>query len=577
MRRLTRRGVVIPLFAALLYVGFTVLFTYPAWRDPAHLTIGYPGDTYKFVGFLSWYPFALTHGLNPLHLSWMNLPTGSNAMWDTTMQIPSVIIWPITLLAGAIPAYNAVALLGLASDGFCTFLWLRRHVSAGPAFAGGMLVAFGPYSGARAYGHLNLFLFFAVPLMLMVVEDMLREPHRKRVWRGITLGALAAVQLFLTEEILLLAAIGIAAAAVITAVLSPRRIGEWARALAPAAGVALLAFVLIAGPALAYQFFGPLVPHKQLQPLDVYVNDLVNFIQPTSATAISPGGPRPDLYTVAWTGNWIEWNGYIGIPMLLLGLFAAVRWGRERWLLVVSLTTLAVAVLSLGPHLHVNGRVLHIPLPSIVFAHLPVVNNMAPARLGLVMDFGVAALLATCIHRALRVSGWPRRAAALLPSAVACASLFPAVGVPAASPPVPAYFAANGDVHRLTPGTVALVFPIPYVGTAESAVPAVWQAVSGFQFKLVSGAGNSVSPTKDPTFGAQIFPLRCVTDDLQLAGTATGCGPVDSTVRAQLSQLKVHVVIVGPETPNQDAVVRYFTSLLGVGPSFDQGVMLWTL
>jgi len=56
----------------------------------------------KFMEFLGWYPLAISHGLNPLLNTYVNLPHGSDMMWDTTIPFVAVTLWPVTALLGGL-------------------------------------------------------------------------------------------------------------------------------------------------------------------------------------------------------------------------------------------------------------------------------------------------------------------------------------------------------------------------------------------------------------------------------------------------------------------------------------------
>jgi hypothetical protein len=566
------------LAAAAVYVAAAIALTLPAWAHPLSSTIGDPGDSDKFMGFLAWFPFAVTHGHNPLHMTWIDLPTGINAMWDTTMPFAAFLVWPVRALLGIVAAYNALLLGALALNGLCTFLWLRRHTRYHlAALVGGLLMVAGPYAAARSYGHLNLVLYFPLPLMFLVLEDIVREPKVRSLRRGMYLGVLAAIQLLCTEEALALAAVALFIALALAAAFAPRQ--AWRRLLqsGPAVLGVAVGFVVVGGLPLAYQFLGPSVVHGAIQPPDLYVNDLLNFIVPTSATAISLGGPGMlSGPVVPWTGNPIEWNAYIGIPLLLTFGFTMARWWRNRWLLVLGMTALAMIVLSLGPHLHVNG-VDHtrFPLPERLLDKLSVFDNILPNRFSLLMDFGLAGVLAVFIDHVLRAADRRHRVVGAAAVVLVAVSLWPGI-VPASAAVVPRYFQSGGDVARIPSGTAVLVFPIPYVGPPSTAEPALWQAVADFRFKMVSGASISAGPDGTESFGSTAEPLKCVVDSLQTAGSADACNTPPSAILDQLHSLAVRYVIMGP-TPHQAEISAYLTSLTGRSPISDQGVLTWTL
>ncbi len=149
-------------------VWTTALLTFPAWLNPTTKWIGVAGDPMKFMEFRGWYPLAISHGLNPLLNSYVNLPGGSNMMWDTTMPLAAVCLWPVTAVSGVIAAWNVGVVAALVLDGWCTLpvahAAMSRHAVA--AWMGGLLMVLGPYAAARAHGHLNLLVFFLMPLLV---------------------------------------------------------------------------------------------------------------------------------------------------------------------------------------------------------------------------------------------------------------------------------------------------------------------------------------------------------------------------------------------------------------------------
>ena len=203
------------------YLVSAIALSLPVWAHPATEWPGGPGDPMLSMGFLGWNPFALSHGLNPLHDTFVNLPAGVNMAWNTTMPLASVVLWPVTAVFGVIAAYNTGMAAALALDGWCTFLWLRRRVRLQvAAWIGGLMMVLGPFAASRASAHLDLVLFFPVPLLLIALESAIRDPRRPLRW-GALIGLLCAVQFFLTEEVLALFVVAVGTAVVIAAVLFP--------------------------------------------------------------------------------------------------------------------------------------------------------------------------------------------------------------------------------------------------------------------------------------------------------------------------------------------------------------------
>jgi hypothetical protein len=148
--------------------------------------------------------------------------------------------------------------------------------------------------------------------------------------------------------------------------------------------------------------------------------------------------------------------------------------------------------------------------------------------------------------------------------------------VPAAQQPIPRFFQAGGDVNRLSIGTVALVFPVPYAGPPSTAAPSLWQAAADFRLKLVSATSISAAPTGAVAFGSTVEPLTCVATSLQLRGTADLCRTTPMAVLSQLRALGVRLVILAP-SPHQADIVAYVTALIGTPPHPDEGVLVWSV
>jgi hypothetical protein len=204
-----------------------------------------------------------------------------------------------------------------------------------------------------------------------------------------------------------------------------------------------------------------------------------------------------------------------------------------------------------------------------------VFDNILPNRFSLLIDLGLAAVLATFVDCVLSAR---RRFVAISGTALVAAvavAWWPAL-VPASHQPIPRYFQGGGDVNRLSVGTAALVFPVPYAGPPETAEPSLWQAAADFRLKLVSVTSISAAPTGAVAFGSTVEPLTCVATSLQLRGTADVCRTTPMAVLSQLRALHVSLVILGP-SPHQADIVAYVTALIGSPPQQDQGVLIWSV
>lgn len=557
------------LLALAGYAAAALLVTAPAWLHATTSLSGNVGDPYKFIDWLAWIPHAISQLHNPFFTGAVDAPRGVNLAWEGTVPLGGLVVWPVTATLGPLAAYNVWLLIALTLDGWCTYLWLRMHVRPVAAFVAGLTVALGPYLVVHGYGHLNLVSAFPIPLLFLVVERFLRGAMRW--WRaGIWAGVLAAAQLYLAEELFVLAVTAVAAGLVAAVITGPACLRRRPAKLPGAVGLAVLTAAILAGPMLAFQFFGPLQVRSAIQPPNVYVTDLQNVVVPTALTWLHPGALSPQLAS-SWTGNIGEQTGYIGIPMLLTSVYALCRWWREHAVRAMALATLMLAVLSLGPHLHIGG-VSSVALPGLVFGHLPVLDNLLPGRLSLVVALGLAWILGITLDRTVFTA--PRKAVvggAL--SVLSIVSLAPAAPIPTSTPPLPSYFTASNGARAYPEGTVALVAPYIDDGGA-TAVPMLWQAASDFHLSLIDGLAITVAPNGHPTFAVD-SPLRTAFHSIQVSGAAPEeSQQLKDTLTQTLNDDRVSLIVVGP-MPHREVAEAFVAWLAGTPGVQVDGVTVW--
>ncbi len=566
------------------YVLVALFLTIRVWQHPTTEYIGFPSDPMMFMEFLGWFPFAISHGLNPLHNSYVNLPGGSNMMWATTVPLLSVLLWPVTVVFNVMTSWNVAVFSLLVLNGYCTFIWVRRHVRHGlAAWFGSLMLVVGPYSIFRAQAHLNLLAFFPVPLLFVEVEKLVAKESTPRAG-GTRIGLLVAVELLCSEDLVSMAIVVLALALFIGALVYRKEIAMQVWRLIKSLPSFTLVFLLVAGAPLGYQFLGPGRLVGLFHPPDVFVTDLVNVVIPGYFEALRPSFAAN--LASHWSAGFGESESYIGIPLLVICVFVGVRWRQDPWVKVVSFGTLAVLILSFGSYLHVDGVVEGaVPLPGRLLAMLPVFENILPVRFDLFVDFGLAALAGVFIDRVVLDRSVRRegRVAASVAVILACVTLTPKSPLIVYRPEIPAYFLPGGDSGSLAPGSIALV--VPYGDGDNSEEPMLWQAVSGFRFKMVAGdmetAGRNGVPMEGRTLWGTGLPIDCVFQYLQDGKPFGSCTarPVRA-VRSALDKLRVAVIIMGPMDYGNDPalappVIRFLSDVAGRRPQADQGALIW--
>ena len=303
-------------------------------------------------------------------------------------------------------------------------LWLAYPLSATSAFfvlrywtgsqlagaCGGLLYGFSAYVVGQGLGHLNLSFVPLPPLIFLALHEIIvRQRGRPLRW-GVILGLLAAAQFLISAEILFTTGMVSLLGVVILALARPRlitrsRLQLASRALLPAA---VIAGGLVSYP-LYFQLAGPLRIKGPAQGtiMNPFRADLLGPFVPTFLQRFSPAAAV--RLGNSFTDYQVDENGsYLGIPLVLLALWCAARFRRDRWVLLAACLALASFVLSLGPRLVVAAHETAIPLPFDLIGPLPLVQDVLPVRLSqyqsffvaVVVAFGMADWLAGDDHRA---------------------------------------------------------------------------------------------------------------------------------------------------------------------------------
>jgi hypothetical protein len=559
----------LPVVAVLLaHLALAFALFAPAWAHPTTTLIGDQLDSAPHAWLLAWPGYAIAHGHNPLFSDWIGAPTGANLAWSAQVTLPGLASSPIRAVSGPVVAFNLVMTLGPALTAFTAYLLARRFGLSHLAAALGSLVAgFTPYvTSHAAAGHANLVTVLGVPLLALLLDSIVVRQGRAPWLLGALLGLLAAAQAYTAEEVLateaIAACVGLAALALVAGRVQRdlhvrRAARRLLRALAVAAPVAL---VLIA-PLLWMQFLGPQRITGALQPQGVYVTDLANLVVPTQVQAIAPD--RAQQVAAGFSGNSGEWSGYVGLPLLVLAGAVAV-WQRHRLLVRwAAITAAAMAVLSLGPRLHIAGHVTAIPLPWRAVSGLPLLDSVLPGRLMLYVFVLLALLLAVFVD-ALRSHGIVVTAAGAALLTLVAISLAPRLPFPTQEPDVPRFF-TTAAVQHIPDGATALILP----SVTQQAM--LWQAEAGMRFRMVGGWFFAPDAQGHVHDGPPSTPLSDAVTAIE-AGAPQGPPLNDDTRNAYRDQLRrdgVTAIVVTPQEPNHAAVVEFFTQLAGTPPLSD--------
>jgi hypothetical protein len=454
--------------------------------------IGVLDDPQIPIWSFGWWLRSIEHGTNPFvtHLVWA--PSGVDLVWVNTVPALSVAFAPLTALLGPAASYDVAAVLLPALSAWTCFL-LCRHLTGRfwPSLVGGYLFGFSAYEIGHVLGQPQLTAVFVVPLVALVLVQRIVDGLSTRRF-VVELGLLLALQVYLATEITFTLTIVLVLALVVAYLAAPERRPAITGSLAPLAGAYVLAGVL-AAPVLYYALTDLRV--AGFQPPEAYTADLLNLVIPSHLEAFGAGWARSIAHH--FPGNSTEQGALIGIPLLVIVvLYARARWRTHAARFLLAALALAV-FLSFGPWLSVDGHKT-IPLPTLIGRnslsipglgrhYLPLFDNVLPVRFALYASLAGAAIaavwMATTRSRILRV---------LLPAlAVLLLVPNPGAGVWTTGFSVPAFFTAKAYRSCLAPGETVLPEPIGQGGQAT-----LWQAESGFHFRLAGGRLQTSPPTE---------------------------------------------------------------------------------
>ncbi|MBJ7594175.1 MAG: hypothetical protein JF886_04805 [Candidatus Dormibacteraeota bacterium] len=561
---------------ALVLVGFLLLalaIFLPADLHATSVMIGATtADNSQHAWFLRWFPYALATHHNPLFTTNLIAPGGVNLMWNTWIPLPALLLSPLTLLLGPVASFDIAVTLGVALSAWCASLaasrFLRRRWAAVLA---GAAYGFSPFIFDQSYtGHSNMVIAVVPPLMLLLLDTILVRQTTAPRRAGLLFGALMIAQFFITEELLASEMVLVIVGITSLALMHRRALGPRWRHVAACFGWALALFIPVVAYPVWFQFFGPQVPHQLIADKNFFVTDLLNVFLPSTAQGVEPSFAR-DIAS-HYAGNSGEWGGYVGIPMLAVVAWTARQQWRRPLVRVLCISAAAAVVLSFGSTLHVGGSNTHIPLPAAILAHLPVLDNLVPAR------FAVYVALFTALLFGVFVDSLPaRRGSArvvMLVTVLIAAAFVPPLPFPTRAAVTPAFFTAS---HApLVPGSTVLVVPFSHDFYSTQAV--LWQAEAGMWFSMPEG----YIINRQPSGAAAQGPPSSVTGSTLMAiaagkaADATVDAPTRRSILGELRTWNISAVVLGPMDQHGAEMRTFLADLLGAAPVDRDGVAVWS-
>ena len=158
-------------------------------------------DPNFYVWSLRWWPYAISHGLNPLFTHQIAAPTGHSLAWGTTVPPISLLATPLTAAAGPVVAFNLLTAVALPISAWAAFLLCRRITGRfWPAFAGGAVFGFSSYLSMHTdAGQLNILYSLLLPILGYLIVRWYEASISARAF-VILAGIVLALQFYLFLE-----------------------------------------------------------------------------------------------------------------------------------------------------------------------------------------------------------------------------------------------------------------------------------------------------------------------------------------------------------------------------------------
>jgi hypothetical protein len=553
--------------------------TWRLWSDPAGREVsGNSGDVALLAWFMRYSAQAVSHGHVPgLVTTGLNAPQGINAMWNVSLLLPGVLLSPVTLLAGPFTSLNILLTAGFAGSAASLFFVLRRWgASVTAAALGGAVYGFSPALLASGLGHFQMQFAVLPPLIIDAVLRIVTGRGRA-VRTGIWLGLLTAAQVFIGEELLVDTVVAAGVMLVVLAVSQPRAAIKAVRsrglAILAGLGTAVALAAVICGYPLWVQFLGPLREHGSPWHVPEFHSYLYGFVTPsggllfrTSASAaIAARYPEPMP----------EYLAYLGWPLLIVALAAAVAFWRDPKVRLTALTFAILELFTLGAVSPRHG--LSYPatlLPWHWLQGLPVLSQVLPDRFAILADGAAAALLAFALDRARLLASRTkrRRLIGALAITVAVLAVLPLVPRPVPAEAVgqaPAGWQAAFAKLGLAAHGHVLVIPDLYD-------PMRWQAETGVPGSMVGG-GDFIEPNETGQATSYIYNRLSTVEYLTTLWQGSGRerAPSPSQIRQDLAYWRLSAIVT--VTGRNSRLARFLTREFGP-PAVQVGdVLAWRI
>lgn len=452
-----------------IYAVLTVILTWPVVAKMTTHIAGAGGDPWQTLWRMEEKTRAVNQAMREGTLAeYVKYEFGGGG----EARLVNLSVWPwlpLTELAGNVAAYNIIWLLSFVLSGYGMYLlvrWLVKEYGAeetekkegnqikwapimaeAPAFLAGLAYMTLPYHAAHAMGHFGAMQIQWLPLIILTGWSQIRAP---KAWKAIILTGLVIMQAWTEHHYFLWVAIF----SVWFVIYYRVEIKEHFRRSTGAWYAAVMAAVIavVVGASISPTLKLAQEENSQLalgqEQVIRYSADPFAYVLPASFHTIW-GKAASTIWGKYFTGNVEEATLFVGLLPLLVVIFF---WQKipPRQLRFWLATAGIFVVISLGPRLHLLGRVTGIPLPWALIDQWPIASAVRTmARAGIIVNLSWVVLFGWVLATQLKRVG----------SAVAVAALVIVEFMMWPTPVMPAELPLVYQVVKDRPGQAIIEIP----------------------------------------------------------------------------------------------------------------------
>ena len=210
-------------------------------------------DVQFYAWSLGWWPYAVSHGINPLFSNQIGAPHGYDLAWASTAPSVDLAMWPVTAAFGVVVSYNIVLLLIPPVSAWAAFVAARRLTGRfWASLLAGAVYGFCPYELMHTWqGQPNLTVIALFPLMVYLVLRWW-DGSLGRTWFVIWMTLAMALQFYTFNEAFAEMTAVLAGALVIGFAVAGRAAWRKVARLAGLTAIAYAGAVILSAPYLIY-------------------------------------------------------------------------------------------------------------------------------------------------------------------------------------------------------------------------------------------------------------------------------------------------------------------------------------